>query len=138
MKYKTRQSQDIADFMKSAKGRQLSAADIGAYFKNRGQSIGMATVYRHLDQLVDDGVVAKIVADGSRSAYYEYIGHEDCVAPVCFHCKCLSCGKLIHLDCHDLVDVSEHLQEHHGFQMDPVKTIIYGMCAECQGKGASA
>ena len=52
--------------------------------------------------------------------------------PSCFHCKCEKCGKLIHLHCEDVVKLEQHLMESHGFQMDPCRTVFYGICEECQ------
>ena len=55
-----------------------------------------------------------------------------CGEEVCFHCKCINCGKLIHLHCDDLVDIQTHLLKEHHFTLDPYRTIFYGICEECR------
>ena len=71
--------------------------------------------------------------DGSSSACFEYLGAEEhCHKTSCFHCKCEKCGKLIHLHCEDVVKLEQHLMESHGFQMDPCRTVFYGICEDCR------
>ena len=131
-KYNTRQKNDIIECLKAAKGTQMTVSDLNYRLHGQGVNIGMTTIYRHLEKLLEDGVVNKYTADGDRSAYFEYIGKEDCHKPRCFHCKCVKCGKLIHLDCGELSGVVKHLEESHGFTVDPVKTVFYGLCRTCR------
>jgi Fur family ferric uptake transcriptional regulator len=45
---------------------------------------------------------------------------------------CIDCGKVIHMDCDELLKLSAHVEEEHGFFIDHFKTVIYGKCAECK------
>jgi Na/Pi-cotransporter len=96
-----------------------------------GENIGTTTVYRQLERLVDEGCVKKYFMDGSSAAYFEYVDHADCGHEACFHCKCSKCGKLIHLHCHEMEAIQTHIFAHHGFQLDSVKTVLYGVCESC-------
>ena len=49
-----------------------------------------------------------------------------------FHLKCEKCGTLIHLECHDLEQLSSHLMAEHGFALDPFRTVFYGLCENCR------
>ena len=113
----------------------MTVADFCSYFKEQGITIGTTTVYRNLEKMVEQGLVAKYNVDGTSSACFEYLGAEEhCHKTVCFHCKCEKCGKLIHLHCEDVVKLRQHLMEDHGFQMDSCRTVCYGICSDCRDK----
>ena len=40
--------------------------------------------------------------------------------------------KTDHLPCEDVVKLEQHLMESHGFQMDPCRTVFYGICEDCR------
>ena len=40
-------------------------------------------------------------------------------------------GKLIHMHCDELPELQKHILQHHGFAIDPVRTIFYGVCSDC-------
>ena len=94
------------------------------------------TVYRQLERLCEKGVVNKYIIDQNSPACFEYVGEGEKAEEVhsCFHCKCNVCGKLIHLHCHDLEGMMQHLLTHHGFHWDSKKTVFYGLCADCAKK----
>ena len=48
--------------------------------------------------------------------------------------KCEKCGKLLHMDCSEITELNEHLKAEHGFTIDPLRTVFYGICAECADK----
>ena len=77
-------------------------------------------------------MIKKYIIDANSPACFEYVdpeSHEE--GEVCFHCKCESCGKLIHLHCEELNALAEHLNREHQFVMDPRRTVFYGLCDEC-------
>ena len=131
--YKTKQMTEILTFLKSVQGRHVTVNEICDFFREKGISIGTTTIYRQLEKMVKEGLVAKYVIDGSSSACFEYLGAEEhCHKTSCFHCKCEKCGKLIHLHCEDVVKLEQHLMDRHGFRMDPCRTVFYGICEECR------
>lgn len=98
--YRTRQITELENYLCSMEGKHVTVSDICKYFKSQGISIGTTTVYRQLDRMVEQGLVAKYVVDGTSSACFEYLGHDEhCHKHICFHCKCEKCGKVIHLEC---------------------------------------
>ena len=76
----------------------------------------------------------KYNVDGTSSACFEYIGDHGEEHENCYHCKCEKCGKLIHLQCNEVEILKQHMQQHHDFQMDPHRTVFYGICGECSKK----
>ena len=134
--YRTKQMAEILSYLQSMQGSHVTVHDIHAYFKSKNISVGTTTIYRHLDRMVEEGIDAKYVVDEKSSACFEYLGDKShCHPTVCFHCKCEKCGKLIHLHCKELEAVYLHLLNDHGFQVDAPRSVIYGLCEDCQQTG---
>ena len=70
--------------------------------------------------------------DAASPACFEYVGRESHGGETCYHCKCEQCGKLFHLHCGELKGLSAHLLEEHGFQINPMRTVFYGLCEACR------
>lgn len=131
--YKTKQMAELLTFLESVQGKHVTVNEICDYFKEKGISVGTTTVYRHLEKMVKEGVVAKYVVDGTSSACFEYTGNCQTVEKECsYHCKCEKCGKLIHLHCDEVESLKKHMMEHHSFEMDSLRTVFYGTCNECR------
>ncbi len=130
--YQTKQMKELRDFLIAREGRHVTVKDICRYFDEEGKPVGTATVYRNLEKMVEAGMVAKYSSDPSDSACFEYIGAgEKCCRPSCFHLKCQQCGKLIHLECDEIIHLKEHMLAAHGFELNPARTVFYGVCSDC-------
>lgn len=130
--YKTRQHDELLRYMRASAGQHITAADVCEHFRGCGHTIGTATVYRQLEKMVDAGLVTKFIIDGTSPACFQYVGdaHED-GEETCYHCKCESCGKLIHMHCDEIPELHRHIRSEHGFVIDPMRTVFYGLCADC-------
>lgn len=138
VKYKTRQREELMDYLETVPGVHITVNDVCEYFRGCGKTIGTTTVYRQMERLVDEGVLGKYTIDGTSPACFEYMpehasGSEQ---TVCFHCKCEKCGRLIHLHCEELEGIASHLYEEHGFHLNPHRTVFYGICDICAAKSA--
>jgi len=133
--YKTKQKENLVEYLAENEGKHITAADACDHFKSMGMPIGQSTVYRQLERLVDEGILNKYVIDANSPACFEYMStdsHGKC--EVCFHAKCEKCGKLIHLHCDEMIEISRHLAGHHGFVLDPKRTVLYGLCDKCRAE----
>ncbi len=131
-KYKTKQRENLIEYLKATEGAHITAFDVCNHFKEQGISMGQSTVYRQLESLVDEGILGKYIIDANTPACFEYIGAEvHCDSEPCFHCKCEKCGKLIHMHCDELKTIGDHLYKHHSFKLDPMRTVFYGICDDC-------
>lgn len=132
IKYKTKQQVLLLSCFKAMQGRHFTAEDVSAYFQKQNISIGIATIYRQIEKFVAMGVVQKYFLGEQNAACFQYMG-EECHKEVShFHLKCEKCGTLIHLECHDLEQLSSHLMAEHGFALDPFRTVFYGLCENCR------
>lgn len=128
--YRTKQKQFIYNFFAQNPDKQFSAKEVANAIKAEA-SVGESTVYRLIKHLTDEGIVRRFHEKNGKSVVYQFADrtahcHEH------FHLKCTGCGELIHLDCNLVKSFEQHTGNHHGFTIDPVKTIIYGTCAACE------
>lgn len=127
--YNTKQSEAILNYIVSLDGEHITAGQIRKHFDEKGFPIGLATVYRHLNKLVESGRVRKYTIDGIDGFCYQYIIDED--SREYFHLKCDKCGALFHLKCGMLDGICQHVYEGHSFQINETKTVFYGKCVNC-------
>lgn len=130
--YRTRQKQSVLDFLAANPHTQYSAKEIAERVKEQAQ-IGESTVYRLIKKLTESGEIRRFNGKDVKSIVYQYAGgnghcHEH------FHLKCTDCGEFIHLDCSLMKSFEKHCSAHHGFRIDPMKTVFYGVCASCAGR----
>ena len=124
--YNTKQRKLIEEFIKNS-SEHITAARLVEELAKKGEKVGTATVYRHLEKLVDCGLVRKYITDGGACYQYADAGCENH-----FHLKCTSCGTLFHVDCSFLEGLAPHILEHHGFDVDNRRTVMYGICKNCR------
>ncbi|MDR2375006.1 MAG: transcriptional repressor [Treponema sp.] len=128
--YHTRQGEDILDYIRSLGGRHVTISSMARYFADRDETIGQTTIYRHLERLAAEGSIHKYVLGDGKSACYQYVDNK-AVCREHFHLICDRCGALIHVDCDLLEELRAHLLLEHKFQIDLLKTVLYGTCDTC-------
>jgi Fur family ferric uptake transcriptional regulator len=131
--YHTRQGQVILDYMRTLGGGHVTVNQLVSYFAAVGETgISQTTIYRRLEKLLAQGTIRKYLLSDGEGACYQYV--ED--GPACrehFHLKCEVCGNLIHADCDLLDTINRHLLAEHDFQINALKTVLYGTCKKCLG-----
>ena len=114
----------------------MTAGELAEHFHQTGESVGLTTVYRHLEKLVAENKVEKYHIDGMKSACFcavdESIGEDEDNLTM----KCQSCGDIVHFSCPDLSHLYAHFAEEHRISIDPRKTLFYGKCDKCSAPQA--
>lgn len=87
-------------------------------------NISLGTVYRNLNNLVEDGLVKKIIMDDDTLRY-------DNVLERHYHYVCRNCDEIIDVYENCFVDI-DNIQ---GNIVDDYDIIFNGICKKCQGKG---
>lgn len=134
--YETKPRNLMLQYIKEQKSRQFSAADIYEFLENEGCHINLATVYRNLEKLSEEGTLMRYKFADNKCCLYQYADDsEQCKHHL--HMKCQFCGIIIHLDCTFMHEIAQHLQEDHGFEINCKGSVLLGTCAECRiaGKG---
>ena len=132
--YKTRQQDLLISYLREMQGKHFTAEDVRAHFEAKKISIGIATIYRQLEKLVNEGKIQKYFIDEHSAACFEYAGDDCLEKEKHFHLKCELCGRLIHLECEELEELGGHLKTEHGFVINPLRTVFYGVCTDCINK----
>ena len=122
--YNTKQKDRIHEIVKN-KNKSFTIKEI---YDDLNKEIGLTTIYRFITKLEKEGLVRK-EASIEGNAYYEYL--ERCEEENHFYLKCDNCGKLIHIDCDCISDLTKHILNEHSFSLNKKKIIINGLCKEC-------
>jgi Fur family ferric uptake transcriptional regulator len=127
MERSTRQRSAIRHVIDAAR-RPLSPPEVLELAQQQVAAMGMATVYRNLKLLVDEGAVQMVTLPGD-SPRYESAGHAHH-----HHFQCEVCGRVfdVHACPGDLSSMAPA-----GFQVHHHELTLYGQCADClQSKAA--
>lgn len=133
VRYNTNQRKLILAVVEKNRDRHITADEVHLTLVQEGHPVGKATIYRYFERLEEDGVLIKYTPIDGASACYQY-AETLAKEPLHYHMKCERCGKLFHLDCSFLDQISDHFSEHHKFDLNRFKTVFYGTCSDCRKK----
>lgn len=123
----------VLETMAAHPGEHLTAEEIFDFARKRAPQIGLATVYRALQMLVQLGVVDRIrLGDGfARYELSRELGREKHHH---HHAICLGCRSVLSLE-EDLLDsLEQSLAERMGFRVTDHEVKLYGYCRACRAK----
>lgn len=125
-RYNTVQRQLVAACLSGNAERYLTVDEVLSSIEEGGNRIGRTTVYRALEDMAATGVACKAVIPGGEARYRIAGG------TAAGQLVCLTCGSVSSLDCREALGLASHVLNHHGFLVDPARTILYGTCGKCQ------
>jgi len=114
----------------------LSAEEIFLYVKRKNPDIGLATVYRTLEILLDLHILDRVSFTDDGVALYDLRG--DTNKHFHHHLVCDSCGNVEEIKEDLLFDVEAVVAERFGFAVRDHKLTFMGKCKECQTKEEAA
>ena len=129
--YTTKQKQLVVDFVKETRGSHFSVDSIYKKITESEYTMGKATVYRHIKDLAEEGIIKKYASDFGKSACYEYVEEP---GKSTYHFKCTTCDKLLHVNCLSLDELQKHILQEHSFKIDKTRMAFVGECEECRTK----
>jgi Fur family ferric uptake transcriptional regulator len=101
-----------------------SSQEIHDDLRQRGDSVGLATVYRTLQALAESGDVDVIVRDGETA-------YRQCSPSHHHHLVCRACHSTIEVEAPDVEAWASTVAAKHGFT-DVTHTVeVYGLCRAC-------
>lgn len=120
----TRQRRIVADALEELT-QFRSAQEIHALLADRGETVGLATVYRTLQLLADADTVDIVRSDAGEALYRRCgSGHHH-------HLVCRSCGKTIEIEGPAVERWSDQVADEHGFTDVSHTLEIFGTCSDC-------
>ncbi len=111
----------------------LSAEDVYRKLQEKGESVGIATVYRVLSQFDSAGLITRHQFDGTTSVYELNMGkHHD-------HLICNECGKVTEFVDDEIERLQQKVADKLGFSIDSHLLYIFGHCNDpnCRKKERS-
>jgi Fur family ferric uptake transcriptional regulator len=109
----------ILDILETQRNKHLTADDIYRCLIDANEDIGLATVYRVLNQFESAGLVEKHNFE-SGQAYYEIDSgeHHD-------HMVCVETGKVIEFVSAEIEAAQKKIAEEHGYEIEDHSLVIY-------------
>jgi Fur family ferric uptake transcriptional regulator len=110
-------------------GKHMTADEVFEEVRARTRAVNVATVYRTLDLLVEEGLASRADLGGGR-VVYATVQHGPHVHLVCQHC-----GRVVDADMAPFLLLFQRIQAEHGFVCGAQHFAIYGLCADCRFDG---
>lgn len=109
----------ILELLERRRFKHMTADDIYRTLNKSGEEMGLATVYRVLNQFEAAGLVIKHNFEGGQ-AYYELDsgGHHD-------HMVCVETGKVIEFVSEEIERLQEEIAAEHGYEIEDHSLVIY-------------
>jgi Fur family ferric uptake transcriptional regulator len=119
----------ILELLEESDQRHVSAEDVYKMLLDKGEEIGLATVYRVLTQFEAAGLVTRHNFEGGHAVFELDRGeHHD-------HIVCIVCGKVMEFMDHTIEERQRQIAGEHGFEMADHSLIIYGRCRKHRADG---
>lgn len=116
----------ILNILETSNRRHLSAEDVYKLLLEKGEEIGLATVYRVLTQFEGAGLVCRHHFEGGQSVFeFNRGGHHD-------HLVCIKCGKVVEFLEEAIEERQKAIARDHGFTLEDHSLVIYGICPQCR------
>ena len=121
----TKQAQALAAALDSLPGF-CSAQEIHAELRRKGEHVGLATVYRHLQALSEQGSI-----DAIRDASGEIL-YRQCETSVHHHhLTCRNCGRSVEVEGRAVEQWAEKVAAEAGFTDVGHTVELFGLCPQC-------
>ncbi len=121
LKYTAQRETIITEFLRA--GGHLSAEELFRMVKKKSAGVGLASVYRTINSLVEAGLAVERRFLNRTSVYelHEPGHHHD-------HLICLRCRKIFEFENEAIEDQQRKVAEGLGFQLKDHKLELYGWC----------
>lgn len=124
----TRQRTAVAEMLSRVDGFR-SAQDLHDLLRHDGASIGLTTVYRHLQALSDAGQVDVLRTDDGEAVYRRCPteSHHH-------HLVCRGCGRSVEIEGPEVETWAASVAAEHGFSEVTHTVEVFGTCSACARK----
>jgi len=114
----------ILQILQEPENQHISAEDVYKILIEQGEEIGLATVYRVLNQFDDAGILNRHHFEGGKSVFeISHKDHHD-------HLVCLKCGKVIEFEDDIIEERQEMIAKQHKMKLTHHSLYLYGECTD--------
>jgi Fur family ferric uptake transcriptional regulator len=112
----------ILAILQNPNNQHISAEDVYKILLEHNEEIGLATVYRVLNQFDDAGIVSRHHFEGGKSVFeLSHKNHHD-------HLVCLICGKVIEFEDNVIEQRQIDIADSHNIKLTNHSLYLYGEC----------
>jgi Fur family ferric uptake transcriptional regulator len=112
----------ILEVLQKPGNQHISAEDLYKILIDLGEEIGLATVYRVLNQFDDAGIVTRHHFEGGKSVFeLSTQEHHD-------HLVCLDCGAVIEFSDPVIEERQREVAKHYNIELTNHSLYLYGKC----------
>jgi len=109
----------ILEILETSSRKHMTAEDVFKLLLENSDEIGLATVYRVLNQFETAGIVSRNNFEGGQAVYeLDRGGHHD-------HMVCLDTGKVIEFESPDIERLQREIAEAHGYSLEEHNLVLY-------------
>ncbi|WP_298775054.1 ferric iron uptake transcriptional regulator [uncultured Shewanella sp.] len=116
----------ILELMQEPENQHISAEDLYKRLLDLGEEIGLATVYRVLNQFDDAGIVTRHHFESGKAVFELATQHHH------DHLVCLSCGKVIEFADDIIEQRQDEIAAKYNIKLTNHSLYLYGVCADGQ------
>jgi len=114
----------ILTILQDPNNQHISAEDVYKILLEHNEEIGLATVYRVLNQFDDAGIVSRHHFEGGKSVFeLSQKKHHD-------HLVCLKCGKVVEFEDDVIETRQEDIAKKHKITLTNHSLYLYGECED--------
>ncbi len=95
--------------------------------KEKEPKISLATLYRNLNKLAQNGIIKKIEGLGT-SSHFDHNTHKH------YHFICIKCGEVFDVSAEVAPDIIERTQALTDFTIESHDVVFTGICKNCKNK----
>lgn len=112
----------ILEILQAPDNQHISAEDVYKILIEQGEEIGLATVYRVLNQFDDAGILNRHHFEGGKSVFeISHKAHHD-------HLVCLRCGKVVEFEDELIEKRQEEVAKQNDMSLTHHSLYLYGEC----------
>ncbi|WP_076419141.1 ferric iron uptake transcriptional regulator [Colwellia sp. UCD-KL20] len=116
----------ILSILQDPANQHISAEDVYKILLEQHEEIGLATVYRVLNQFDDAGIVSRHHFEGGKSVFeLSHKKHHD-------HLVCLKCGKVVEFEDELIEQRQLDISKEHNIKLTNHSLYLYGECNDVE------
>jgi len=114
----------ILEILQDPNNQHISAEDVYKLLIDQGEDIGLATVYRVLNQFDEAGILHRHHFEGTKSVFeISHKDHHD-------HLVCLKCGKVVEFEDDVIEKRQDAIAKENNMKLVNHSLYLYGECAD--------
>lgn len=118
----------VLQIFHSGQQRHLTAEDVHQRMIELKTDVGLATVYRVLNQLTDVGILSRNVFESGKAVYeLQQEQHHD-------HLICLECGRVDEFSDDVIEERQRSIAASSGYALAQHQLALYGYCPKCRAR----